>query len=81
MVEPWVQAHEQLRRRHGLGYTQRMAKQKQTKKPPLGSGKRFEQLSDDLQDKGADDPDALAAWIGRKKYGAGKMSKLSRGKK
>lgn len=38
------------------------------KKPPLGSGKRFKALSSELARKGAHDPNALAAWIGRKKY-------------
>lgn len=46
-------------------------------KPRLGSGKRFKQLSEELDKKGASDPDALAAAIGRKKYGTKKMAKLS----
>lgn len=48
-----------------------------TKKPKLGSGKRFSQLTTKLSAKGAKNPKALAAWIGRKKYGAAKMAKLS----
>jgi hypothetical protein len=51
------------------------------KKPKLGTGKRFQQLSSKLARKGADDPDALAAWIGRKKYGKKKFQKLARGGK
>lgn len=47
------------------------------KKPKLGSGKRFKQLKGKLAKKGARSPGALAAWIGRKKYGAKKMSQLS----
>jgi hypothetical protein len=47
------------------------------KSKPLGSGKRFAALKSDLAHKGAKDPGALAAWIGRKKYGASKMAKLS----
>ena len=47
------------------------------KKPKLGSGKRFKQLSSKLKKKGAKDPKALAAWIGRKKYGPKKFAKLS----
>lgn len=39
------------------------------KKPPLGSGERFEQLVQQLKRKGVKDPEALAAWIGRRKYG------------
>ena len=47
-----------------------------------GSGKRFKQLSSKLKKKGAKDPKALAAWIGRKKYGPKKFAKLSaKGKK
>lgn len=49
------------------------------KKPPLGSGKRFSQLSGQLAKKGASNPDALAAWIGRKRYGKKKFAKLSAG--
>lgn len=41
------------------------------RKPKLGSGKRFS----NLRKKGMSP--ALAAWIGRKKYGAKKMAKLS----
>ena len=46
-------------------------------KPRLGSGGRFKQLTAKLQKKGASNPKALAAWIGRKKYGAKKMAKMS----
>jgi hypothetical protein len=44
--------------------------------PKLGSGTRFKKLSATLAARGAHDPDALAAYIGRKKYGSG-MGKLS----
>lgn len=47
------------------------------KKPKLGSGKRFKALSTKLAAKGASNPNALAAYIGRKKYGTKKMAKLS----
>ena len=50
---------------------------KRAKKPPLGSGKRFAQLKSKLKRKGVRDPGALAASIGRKKYGSKKMAKLS----
>jgi hypothetical protein len=50
---------------------------KSNKKPKLGSGKRFKSLAHKLAAKGAYNPDALAAWIGRKKYGKKKFSKLS----
>lgn len=47
------------------------------KKPKLGSGKRFADLKNKLAAKGAKDPGALAAYIGRAKLGAKKMAKLS----
>ena len=46
-------------------------------KPPLGSGKRFSQLTEALAAKGAHDPRALAAYIGRKKYGKKRFARLS----
>lgn len=51
-------------------------KKSERKKPKLGTGARFESLSRELASKGAKTPDALAAWIGRKKFGA-RMAKLS----
>jgi len=51
------------------------------KKTPLGEGGRFKALKNVLASKGARDPGALAAYIGRKKYGAKKFNALaSRGK-
>jgi hypothetical protein len=47
------------------------------KKPKLGSGTRFKQLKSKLASKGAKNPGALAAYIGRKKFGAAKMGKLA----
>ena len=47
------------------------------KKPPLGSGERFKQLTDKLEKQGAKNPKALAAYIGRKKYGAKKMQAMA----
>ena len=46
-------------------------------KPPLGSGARFKALSNKLSKEGASNPNALAAYIGRKKYGNKKMGQLS----
>ena len=46
-------------------------------KPKLGSGARFKKLSAALAAKGAHDPNALAAWIGRKDYGKKRFQKLS----
>ncbi len=47
------------------------------KKPRLGSGQRFKALKGKLKKKGAKNPAALAAYIGQKKYGKAKMSKLA----
>jgi len=46
-------------------------------KPRLGTGKRFEMLVSSLSRKGVRDPKALAAYIGRKKYGKGRFQKLA----
>jgi hypothetical protein len=60
---------------------------KRKAKPKLGSGARFKALKADLsKKKGVKNPGALAASIGRKKYGAKKFGQLSaagrkRGKK
>lgn len=43
----------------------------------MGSGSRFKKLSAKLAAKGASDPDALAAYIGRKKFGKAGFAKLS----
>lgn len=47
-------------------------------KPKLGSGARFKSLTKKLAKRGAKNPKALAAYIGRKKYGKKKMAKLAR---
>ncbi len=48
------------------------------KKSKLGSGKRFGALSKSIQAEGKskDQADAIAASIGRKKYGAKKFAKM-----
>ena len=46
-------------------------------KAKLGSGARFSHLVKSLSKKGAKDPGALAASIGRKKYGNKKFQKLA----
>jgi len=46
-------------------------------KPKLGSGARFKKLTGQLAAKGASDPGALAAFIGRKKFGGKRFAKLS----
>lgn len=48
--------------------------------PKLGSGARFRKLSAHLASRGASNPDALAAYIGRKRYGNAGMARLSAGK-
>lgn len=52
------------------------------KQPKLGSGARFKSLTSKLAAKGATNPKALAAYIGRKKLGKAKFQKLAvKGKK
>lgn len=48
------------------------------KKPKLGSGKRFASLEKSIaKESDVKNPAAVAASIGRKKYGEAKMAKLS----
>lgn len=48
----------------------------------LGGGGRFQKLKEKLSNKGAKDPGALAAYIGRKAYGNEKFQKMAeKGKK
>ncbi len=47
------------------------------KKPRLGSGGRFKKLTEELSGKGVRNPKAVAAAIGRKKYGKQKMAKMA----
>lgn len=47
------------------------------RKPKLGSGKRFKSLKAKLARGGAKNAAALAAYIGRKKYGVSKMAKMA----
>ena len=47
------------------------------RKPKLGSGKRFASLKSKLARRGARNPGALAAYIGRKKYGHNRFAKLA----
>lgn len=60
-----------------------MAKKRMMMKmPKLGTGKRFANLTKKLTSKGAKNPKALAAYIGRKKFGKKKFQKLAvKGKK
>jgi hypothetical protein len=46
--------------------------------PKLGSGGRFKALEGKLaKRKGVENPGALAAYIGRQKYGPAKMAKMA----
>ena len=47
------------------------------RKPKLGTGERFSNLKKSLARKGVRDPGALAASIGRKKYGTKRFGKLA----
>jgi hypothetical protein len=47
------------------------------KLPPLGTGERFSNLERHLAAQGVKDTGALAASIGRKKYGAKKFNSLA----
>jgi len=47
------------------------------KKAKLGTGKRFAALKAGLTKKGAKNPGALAAWIGRKNLGKSRFQKLA----
>lgn len=61
--------------------TKRKRKKKSSsagKQPKLGSGARFKKLKGQLaKRKDVTNPGALAAAIGRKKYGASRMAKMS----
>lgn len=47
------------------------------KKAALGSGTRFKQVAAQARASGARDPEAVAAAVGIKKYGAARMAKLA----
>lgn len=47
------------------------------KKPKLGTGKRFAALESNLEKRGVNNPAAVAASIGRKKYGSKKMVQMA----
>jgi len=57
-----------------------MARKKRVRYKPrgkLGSGERAKQLTAELKSRGAKNPKALMAWIGRKKYGKARFQKLA----
>ena len=47
------------------------------KKKPLGEGSRFQAIVKSAQLGGAREPEAVAAAVGRKKYGPKKMARLA----
>lgn len=47
------------------------------KKPKLGTGARFKAVEASARKGGARNPAAVAAAVGRKKYGAAKMAKMA----
>lgn len=55
----------------------RMKMDKAHKSMKPGGGGRFKKLKGKLARKGVDDPDALAAHIGRKKYGNDRFEEMS----
>jgi len=60
----------------------RMAQKKVQKTAKLGSGKRFAAVARAAKAGGARDPQAVAAAIGRKKYGRKRFAKMAaRGRK
>jgi len=48
-----------------------------SRKPKLGTGERFRRLVRQLAARGVRNPRALAAWIGRKKYGKKRFQQLA----
>lgn len=48
------------------------------RRPKYGTGKRFANLKGQLAKRGAHDPDALAAWIGRRAHGAKSMARVAK---
>lgn len=47
------------------------------REPKLGSGKRFKAVAASARKSGARNPNAVAAAVGRKKYGAKRMAKMA----
>ena len=54
-----------------------MKSPKKKPKPTLGSGARFNSLTKKLKKGGAKNPKALAAHIGREKYGNKRMAEMA----
>lgn len=60
-----------------LGMTPPPDQPAQRAMPKLGTGRRFAKLKASLAAKGAHDPGALAAYIGRRKFGKAKFAKIA----
>ncbi len=60
-----------------MGYS-RALKQAKRGEAPLGTGQRFAQLENTLSGKGIKSPGALAAYIGRKKYGKTRFQNMAK---
>lgn len=55
-----------------------ISREEDVAEPKLGTGARFAALQQSLtKKKGVSNPGALAAWIGRRKYGAHKMAQMA----
>ncbi|MGD9644020.1 MAG: hypothetical protein AB7V08_14980 [Elusimicrobiales bacterium] len=51
--------------------------EREAKGAPVGTGQRFRALTKALAYKGAKNPRALAAWIGRQKYGKKRFQQMA----
>jgi len=68
-----------MARRESSPFQEALRRYQQTKKKsPPGEGKRFKALAKVLQAKGVKNPRALAAWIGRRKYGKARFQEMAR---
>jgi len=67
------------RRKRKLALSTRLAREHEQvmKRTPPGEGGRFASLREKLARKGARTPAALAAWIGRRKYGKARFQKMA----
>lgn len=57
--------------------TKRKRSGSKKKTPKLGTGARFKKVAASAAKSGARDPNAVAAAVGRKKYGSKRMAALS----
>lgn len=79
-LAPEIEGGHNYLRRTGLGQAELVAGHNTTSKHPqgkLGSGERFKAVEASARASGADNPAAVAAAVGRKKYGAKKMAAMA----